>query len=371
MKKLIIGFLFTLFPIFAAERIVKDGYELVVNPSKIENGNFEVEMKQLYRIDADTKVLDFTVADISYGHSVEFDADENIYFIENSLKKILKFNREGDFVACYGNEGKGPGEYDFLNSFTIDKNGLFYIPNHTGMKMMQYGKDFKFIKDIEFNNSQLPSSLVNFGDYFIGSSLLFTFTDGKSEKGYDIALYDDTFTKLKTFKEDKKEVDLSKPMDMTGDIIRFSVDNLNNKVYIARNDISTYFIDVYDESGNKIQEIERKYRKIYYTDEEREDLNNRYKVIINGEKLKVDAKYKPSIEKILVDKNGYLWVDPAEDKGLDEKNLYDIYKNGELIAQIDLDNLLPEKFTFFSYDNGKILGTDEEKNLLVFEIFIK
>ena len=41
--------------------------------------------------------------------------------------RVLKFDRDGNFIKAWGKKGKGPGEFDIAHSIAIDAKGLVYV----------------------------------------------------------------------------------------------------------------------------------------------------------------------------------------------------------------------------------------------------
>jgi hypothetical protein len=83
------------------------------------------------------------------------DFYDDLVFIGAGIEGMLIFNTDGSFYKKIGNNGRGPGEYYSVNSFTIDyENRLIYILDAgRAAKVMVYSfnGDFKY----EFSNIDL------------------------------------------------------------------------------------------------------------------------------------------------------------------------------------------------------------------------
>src|SRR5690606_11954370 len=79
----------------------------------------------------------------------------DLVFIGAGIEGMLIFNTDGSFHKKIGNNGRGPGEYYSVNSFTIDyENRLIYLLDAgRAAKVMAYSfnGDFKY----EFSNINL------------------------------------------------------------------------------------------------------------------------------------------------------------------------------------------------------------------------
>ncbi len=73
--------------------------------------------------------------------------DEQLYVTDR--KKILIFDREGNFIDQFGRRGEGPGEYRGISSFTLDSsNGNIYIASD--YRVLVYTADSKLLMEKKF-----------------------------------------------------------------------------------------------------------------------------------------------------------------------------------------------------------------------------
>lgn len=65
-----------------------------------------------------------------------FIADGFVFVMDNG-ERLLVFNYDGKFLNQIGNQGKGPGEYTYISSFSVDTlNDMVYI--HEGRRVLRY-----------------------------------------------------------------------------------------------------------------------------------------------------------------------------------------------------------------------------------------
>jgi DNA-binding beta-propeller fold protein YncE len=61
--------------------------------------------------------------------------------------RILKFDRDGNFIRAWGKKGKGPGEFDIPHSIVIDKAGLLYVTDRVNQRIQVFDADGNFVRE--------------------------------------------------------------------------------------------------------------------------------------------------------------------------------------------------------------------------------
>jgi hypothetical protein len=82
-------------------------------------------------------------------------SDDYLFVLDNSIsRKLFVFDKIGKFVKTIGDQGRGPGEYDYLSDFTIDREHRFvYILDIGLQKINKYDIDSGgFISSISLKN---------------------------------------------------------------------------------------------------------------------------------------------------------------------------------------------------------------------------
>lgn len=76
--------------------------------------------------------------------------NDHIYILDkNRTNTIFVFSKEGKFISKLEAKGNGPGEFIAPNSFKIDKKGNIYILDRSLNKLLKYNSDnFKFVESI-------------------------------------------------------------------------------------------------------------------------------------------------------------------------------------------------------------------------------
>ncbi len=64
-------------------------------------------------------------------HSVDVDSGGNIYVSDKDNHRIQKFSSEGDFIAAFGSEGTGDGQFTHLHGIAVDPIGGYVYATDT------------------------------------------------------------------------------------------------------------------------------------------------------------------------------------------------------------------------------------------------
>jgi DNA-binding beta-propeller fold protein YncE len=60
---------------------------------------------------------------------------------------IIKFDKDGNFIKCWGRNGKGPGEFDIPHSLVFDAKGLLYIADRSNARIQVFDADGNYIRE--------------------------------------------------------------------------------------------------------------------------------------------------------------------------------------------------------------------------------
>jgi DNA-binding beta-propeller fold protein YncE len=61
--------------------------------------------------------------------------------------RILKFDRDGNFIKSWGKKGKGPAEFDIAHSIVIDRAGLIYIADRNNQRIQVFDLDGNYVRE--------------------------------------------------------------------------------------------------------------------------------------------------------------------------------------------------------------------------------
>jgi hypothetical protein len=85
------------------------------------------------------------------------DKDSSLFFLDPDNSKMLKFDKNGQFITSFSNKGNGPGEFpnNFVLRFCITNDSL-YLVNHCERKILVFDTDGKFSCNRQFSNESQP-----------------------------------------------------------------------------------------------------------------------------------------------------------------------------------------------------------------------
>ena len=93
-----------------------------------------------------------------YGHLPLFNEPNDLAFAANGdffvtqghgrgEPRVLKFDRDGNFIKAWGKKGKGPGEFDIAHSIAIDAKGLVYVADRNNQRIQVFDADGKHVRE--------------------------------------------------------------------------------------------------------------------------------------------------------------------------------------------------------------------------------
>lgn len=147
----IVIFTFTFFfalckPEEEVTKIMENGIEVIVNrlePYKIKKASTEMQLQKELSIDTEN----FKDEDIISIRSIEADSVENIYILDDMLRKIIIFDKKGNFLGTIGREGKGPGEFQMPVNLIINSKDEIIVFDSLNHKFSFFKKDGALIKE--------------------------------------------------------------------------------------------------------------------------------------------------------------------------------------------------------------------------------
>jgi streptogramin lyase len=61
--------------------------------------------------------------------------------------RVLKFDKDGNFIKTWGKKGKGPGQLDLPHSLVFDAQGLLYIADRNNARIQVFDADGNYIRE--------------------------------------------------------------------------------------------------------------------------------------------------------------------------------------------------------------------------------
>ena len=61
--------------------------------------------------------------------------------------RILKFDRDGNYLSAFGRTGTGPGEFDIPHAMAIDAAGLLYVADRNNERIQVFEQDGTYVRE--------------------------------------------------------------------------------------------------------------------------------------------------------------------------------------------------------------------------------
>lgn len=65
---------------------------------------------------------------------------------ENTVSRIMKFNRDGKFLLEFGKKGTGPGDFDTPHALAMDSQGRLFVADRANSRMQIFSQDGKLLE---------------------------------------------------------------------------------------------------------------------------------------------------------------------------------------------------------------------------------
>jgi len=236
LKILILSLLLITASYSLAQKIeTKDGIRIVHNEKEGKWGKspeLSIEyVKNIGNIESlDENVLFYMPADIA------FDSKDNIYILDSGNHRIQKFDADGKYLATFGRQGEGPGEFQYPMSLDIDTEGYLYISNPQNQRIQilkPNGAEFTTIPMHE--NPAGKTKLFRSGQMLMAEGQGFiSFGTGDEEKNKELPkllkVLDSEGKVSKDFGEKRDYKDFL--LNRMGNQIHFAIDK-NDFIYVA------------------------------------------------------------------------------------------------------------------------------------------
>jgi DNA-binding beta-propeller fold protein YncE len=93
-----------------------------------------------------------------YGHLQLFNEPNDVAFAPNGdilvvqghgkgEPRVLKFDRDGNFIKAWGRKGNGPGEFDIAHAIAVDAQGLIYVADRNNQRIQVFDPDGKYVRE--------------------------------------------------------------------------------------------------------------------------------------------------------------------------------------------------------------------------------
>lgn len=221
---------------------MKDGVKYVHNPAPLWGDEKKISLEFTRRLG------DLENVDENYmffkPKSLAIDNNGNFYVLDSGNFRVMKYDRDWNFVATFGRDGQGPGEFPNIPEYLDIRNNLIFVYEPRAMKLIVYNTDGKFLYD--FKRGEIGSDV--FGLLSTGE-----LAKDRIRSTSLIAVYNLDGTKIREF--GKPRIYENSKFNSMGNFFRMFIDK-NDFIYITFDFQNR--IEKYSPDGKLLYSISRK-----------------------------------------------------------------------------------------------------------------
>ena len=348
IKRAVLCFLVTLLLIGCGDKNytveMKDGVEIVKNRNKVNNPNLTLDLKEIYTIDPSEEFDNDSSKLVTNIHVLLADRDKNIYLLDKDKVSIKKYNQNGKFITSFGRPGSGPGEIIRPSSMCLYEDSI-YVNDLNSKRVVKFTRDGEFIANTIFNGNVPRKIQATPSGKFTSIQFQFSQDQNSAEMTGSLSLSDFTFSdSLKIW---NKTAIYDQFTDLHDFYPEYQISD--NYIYVADNSRNKFKIDLFDFKGDKVREVSRSFIRIKMDDSDMELIKERFKRSNPDlDTVAVDLKYKFAIQDIEIDKDENIWIKPSLEEKATENygkvfEIYDskgIFQNRITIPDASLDTTI-------------------------------
>ena len=89
-----------------------------------------------------------------------FDKDDNLYISDTLNNRIQQFSKDGKFISVWGEKGSGEGQLNMPWGITVDKNGDVYVADWGNDRIQKFSADGKYLATFGKDELNRPSDVA-------------------------------------------------------------------------------------------------------------------------------------------------------------------------------------------------------------------
>ena len=350
----ILFFLFTALafvavPIHASRVEVIDGIPHVKSGSQPMEGTETLRLEELWRAGGEDD-------DIIFGSIVAATVDEdgNAYLLDAQLSQVQVYSERGEYLKTLSREGEGPGEIRRPDDLVILPDASIGVVHFFTGKVVRFDKQgipqstlvpgsadpteggLRTLRNLRYRGGNLAGCAGLMKGEPGGAATRVEYLAGFAENGVEEVRYLEKATETQFGHREFVERNSYFANDD-----RWAL-GPDGKVYAAA-ERDRYAISVYSPGGTLVRVIERQYEPRKRTQEEKDRVIEGVVMIINGERVRPEAKIEDNaacIDAIWIEDDGTLWVQNghgAHDRPAGVMATYDVFDGeGRYAKQVRL-----------------------------------
>lgn len=282
--------------------------------------------------------------------------DGTVYVMDTQLSTAHAFGPDGEFLGDIGREGEGPGELREPGSiFMTPEGNVGFLQRMPGtlISVTPEGEPAgsKRLGLVDTDEGGMVSAVSGFyrngrmavsGHVFSG----FDSPDGITMLHF-LGLFDPSGKEIRRLAEKTRKLDPNDRRFVERDDFSFAFGGLwamgpDGRCYLAA-DRDDYAIEVYSPDGELEKVIERPYQGRKRTQEEKDEIANGVRMIVDGQRVEIECEIEdrePCINFLHVADNGELWALGSRGSRPEQEGVYQIWDvfdtEGVFVRQVKL-----------------------------------
>jgi len=252
----------------------------------------------------------------------------DIYILDYKAQHVKVYNNNGEYLRTIGRPGQGPGELFLPRSLIYSSHNEVVVGNMNNITYFTPEGDY--IKSVPLAKARITTVKIDSDGNIFGFGIV------RDEGVYALKKYDPELNELYLYGTSPLP---SAEMRRTGKrnvfftLLRWDI--INGNQIVCGYPEEGYIIKIYDSSANLVRRIEKEYKRIEITQQDKEEAIAEY-----PPELRQNAtapKYFPPFRTLRADDEGRVYVNTNERTPEKERYYYDIFDSeGRYILKIPL-----------------------------------
>lgn len=262
------------------------------------------------------------------------DNDLNLFIVDVRGRRVMKFDSSGEYLNSFGRGGQGPGEFPRQLTSISHKDGLLYVMDRSN-RVSIFNPEGKFIeyKNITGKRVRAEDFQVTSKDpvflcrVFEGDRHADDFKMGQAVFKGDqkFAINTEIYSEMKPFDRQNREAERDFEFNYTA--------LMDGRIVVAPSSKRKYQLNIYNNEGQQISRIEKKYFPQRRDDKFLAAMETRLDKIEERRNMNFQAvsNLKNSIDQIFSDNDNNIWVSTAESIYDQEGQLFEVFDNNGIL----------------------------------------
>jgi hypothetical protein len=295
-----------------------NGVSHILNPRQPMSELEMIEAEEVWRTSSEETDEELTLGFVS---DVKVDDEGAFYLLDSTFNGINVYSAEGEFMRIIGGEGEGPAEFRNSSEFMLMPNGNFGVLQIMPAKVVTMDRQGIPGEFFSLCNGARGLSLVEKAQSSGGHLVMGMSCANFGSGGVDYSLvYVDSKGEVLQVIRQETEIDPTGNINIGGlhdnEFIQYWTLAPDGRVFVSPS-MDRYLIEVYNDRGDLVRLIERKYKTVKRSDKDlaadkkrQEDMDKRF----GGMVQLATRKTERDIAQMYCRPNGDLWVQSSQGK---------------------------------------------------------